>query len=89
MPSGGKATGQKWVCRCSCGNYLIKSAKSIYAKSLPDKCVECDHLIRLQKVNTRRQQKYMRATLWDAKYEAGLTNKQAGSSPVLEKPPAP
>lgn len=40
----------KWVCRCSCGSYLVRSSKAIKnQQNIHDACSECRHLMHLKR----------------------------------------
>jgi hypothetical protein len=48
--TGVGAAGQKWVCRCRCGMYVIRAAKTIrLARDPDDKCEHCRHLEYIKK----------------------------------------
>lgn len=47
--SKGKA-GQRWACRCACGLYVIRTARTIEGGRDPDdKCLNCKHLDSLRR----------------------------------------
>ncbi len=53
-PSG--AIAQKWICRCPCGRYTTRTAKTIKkAKDPDDKCEHCRHLDFLRRRDRQRQ----------------------------------
>ena len=44
QPKIGKRGGGKWVCRCDCGRYVVRKAKSIKENIGGMRCDECDYL---------------------------------------------
>lgn len=56
--NGGGQDRQKWACRCTCGRYVIRSAKTISSPKDPDdKCQQCRQLAYLKKEDRRKQLK--------------------------------
>lgn len=45
-----------WVCRCNCGKYVLRKAKSIKNKnkSKPDMCLECAKVERLKEWHNKK-----------------------------------
>lgn len=57
--SGSGSVSHKWICRCNCGRYCVRSAKWLDEEKEnpdhPDFCTNCHHLWRLQKTDRARQ----------------------------------
>lgn len=52
----GEVVVQKWLCRCQCGSYCIRTAATIKkAKDPDDKCQACRHLSYLKRHDRFRQ----------------------------------
>lgn len=56
----GGADNQRWVCRCPCGLYVIRTADTIKkARDANDKCVHCRHLDYLKRNEVHRRYEAM------------------------------
>lgn len=51
--------GQRWICRCVCGRYTTRQARTIKAaKDADDKCLHCRHLAFLKRDEQYRRDGY-------------------------------
>ena len=57
-PSRGNDKQARWVCRCQCGRYVVRTVKALKnLNNVDDKCKECYHLDYLKKADTWRNYK--------------------------------
>jgi hypothetical protein len=53
---GGRVNGSRWLCRCACGDYELRSSKAIKRNANPEHgCAKCDKLTYLLGLDRHRR----------------------------------
>ena len=55
----------RWVCRCDCGAYTLRTARAIKNEGNPDRCEHCRHLAYLKRTDEFRRVGRNRSDKWD------------------------